>query len=209
MSQTKQVIFNGMPVGELPWTGDLETDWRATREWLEAHGHTKGTWNKPRMMHMVASGFMSTALDLFTQVRDREPSKGAPLAAVPCIVNLAFAIEVFLKIIAEVHGKTLWGHDLVKLYKALPPAGRSAIDEASPVLAPRYSAASAGKPFRELLRPIATAFEQWRYTWDRSNEAKPVTFIDAIAVLYVVHTVATSLLWPTAELGGGQAGGHP
>lgn len=193
----RTIYYNGAPIGELPSTGNDQADIAATREFLKA----RGLWKKPskkQQMYGAAVGFEKTAAMLYGELQQRHAKPGwKGHDMVPFIVNTAFSIELLLKTIGEHHGKAPWGHDLLEVYRKLPATAKRDIDEGKATVPPdRFSPAAIRKTFPELLRPIAKAFEKWRYMWELADGDGMFHIDDALACQFVLHEVATKLLYP-------------
>ena len=91
----RQVFSDGKLVGEVPMTGDDRKDAAAAKALLESKGHKSPT--KLQTMLYVARSFAMTATDLRERHLSTSPSNG--YAAVPFIVNAAFSMEVYLKLL--------------------------------------------------------------------------------------------------------------
>ncbi|WP_406857576.1 hypothetical protein ABEG18_08140 [Alsobacter sp. KACC 23698] len=78
----------------------------------------------------------------------------------PPIVNLAFAIELYLKLLLSLHGKLSRGHSLADLFIALEAQAPDVV--ACSIALHRYSRGDRDEFFEEL-RTVSNSFEQWRY----------------------------------------------
>jgi hypothetical protein len=87
---------------------------------------------------------------------------------VPLCVNAAFGVETYLKVLVlgfAPEEKT-GGHDLLALYRRLPPAAIEAIQHACARVAPLYKYGPTDG-IADHLESIAKAFELWRYPWEK------------------------------------------
>ena len=119
MSDTKQIYLNGVLVGEVPNSGNDALDQEATIQILKDKGLHQETTLVQAMFRQAVS-FATTSSYLYERDLTRVPRNG--LSAAPFVVNSAFAIELYLKTLGQLHGAELRGHDLLKLFDALPSA---------------------------------------------------------------------------------------
>jgi hypothetical protein len=101
------------------------------------------------------------------------------------VVNSAFSIELYLKTLGQIHGKSLKGHKLVELYDSLPPEAQQAIEKAIPASAKKRKLE--GKvDFREYVTELNNTFVEWRYCYEvgQTNEVKIEPTIFAMEVLH-------------------------
>ena len=113
----KTIYLNGIAVGELPSTGDNKKDAEVTRAFLKKKGLYKET-TVVQAMYRQAVSFATTAAHLYKTDLLKAPRNG--YSAVPFVVNSVFSIELYLKTLAQAHKKSLKGHELLKLFDALP-----------------------------------------------------------------------------------------
>ena len=78
----------------------------------------------------------------------------------PAIVCGAFAVEVAMKALLELHGKPSKGHDLIKLYNKLPAHLQMQI---------RDGTCLSENDFLHELANAKSAFEDWRYFYEDKN----------------------------------------
>jgi len=91
----KEVILNGIVVGEVEATGDNEKDLQAVRAFLKEKGlHQEVSENDA--MHGQANSFAETANNIYKKDLRRSPYKGSSSA--PFVVNATFSIEIYLKL---------------------------------------------------------------------------------------------------------------
>lgn len=149
-------------------------------------------------MFNAAAGFLETAQMLHGRIQHARQVGSSELGRLmaPFVVNASFSIEVFLKAIGEETGNVPWGHDLVRILDELPEKAQELILNASAQLAGSYTQDGA-RPFPELLATSANAFEEWRYVWEK-KAPKMFVIQDAIAVLFVLHSVSKDLCYPKA-----------
>lgn len=179
----KTLFLNGIVVGEVESTGDIDRDIEVARQFLDERGLRKevslfqGIYNQ-------AVAFSTTSAYLHERdLRRPPPRKGASVA--PFVVNSAFAIELYLKALAQKHGHSLRGHELLKLYKALPKValieiekvrGKCALDRG---LSEDITVASC-------LRDLNNAFVNWRYSYELER-AGPIHIEPTIFVMQALH----------------------
>lgn len=178
----KTVLLNGVAIGEVVSTGDTERDIQAMRQFLKDKGHHKEI---PLFHSMVnqALAFANTSALLYERDLKRVPRKGASL--VPFVVNAAFSIELYLKALAQKHDMTLRGHELLKLFKALPARAVSEIEQVTPDCAANR-ALQEPPNFKVYLHNLNTAFVDWRYCYEL--ERTGTIYIEpTIFVMEVLH----------------------
>ncbi|KWO59950.1 hypothetical protein [Burkholderia territorii] len=179
---TKKLFLNGVLIGEVPATGDTKKDAEIARAYIESKGlHKEVTLVQSMFRQALASA--STSAYLYERDLANVPRNG--LSAAPFVVNIAFAIELYLKTLGQVHGATLKGHDLLKLFDALPAAAHAAIDAAAPA-ATAQSVLDGQPTVRECLAQLNGVFVEWRYLYEKSD-SKEVKIQHAIFVGRVLH----------------------
>jgi hypothetical protein len=178
----KEVVFDGVVVGQVAATGNIEDEARAAQKLLESKGFSV----KASRFHAILSqavGFMNTSAHLYDQDLRRSPFKS--LSAAPFVVNAAFSIELYLKALAQKHGVALRGHELTKLYKALPEKARREVEAVIPGCA---NERSLGEPpnFPLYLKSLNNTFVEWRYLYEAEKSSK-VLVEPTIFVMQVLH----------------------
>ena len=178
----KTVLLNGIVVGEVESSGNLERDAETVREFLKAKGLHKETSLFQGIFNQ-AMAFANTSAHLYEKDLRRPPRKG--VSVVPFVVNAAFSIELYLKALGQKHGKSLRGHELIKLHKALPGEAVVEINEVSPRCA---SKRALGEPhnFVAYLAELNNAFVQWRYVYELERSGA-VRIEPTIFVMEVLH----------------------
>jgi hypothetical protein len=178
----KIVLLNGVAVGEVISTGDPEKDALATQQLLKS----KGLHKEPTRFQAVfsqAHSFANTSALLYERDLRRHPRNGASI--VPFVVNAAFAIELYLKALAQRHGVSLRGHELVKLHKALPAKALAEMESVIPNCA--VNRALGEEPdFGKYLANLNNSFVEWRYSYELGKTG-PVHIEPAIFVMEVLH----------------------
>jgi hypothetical protein len=179
---TKSVSINGIVVGEVESTGDIESDAVTVRQFLKDKGLHKevsifqGIFNQ-------AAAFANTSALLFERDLRRSPRKG--VSAVPFVVNAAFSIELYLKALAQKHGVSLRGHELIKLHAALPD---KALSEVQSVIQRCAANRALGEEpdFSAYLKNLNNTFVEWRYSYELEKTG-PVHIEPTIFVMEVLH----------------------
>jgi hypothetical protein len=181
-SETKEVVFNGVVVGKIAATGDMERDAKAAQKFLEGKGFQVKASRFQAILNQ-AVGFMNVSAHLYDQDLRHMPFKG--ISAAPFVVNAAFSIELYLKALAQKHGASLRGHELTKLYKALPPKAREEVEAVIPRCA---ESRSLGEPpnFSAYLESLNNAFVEWRYLYE-AEKSNMVLMEPTIFVMQVLH----------------------
>ncbi|WP_186260166.1 hypothetical protein [Burkholderia gladioli] len=159
MPTTRKLFVNGVFIGEVPTTGGNRKDAEIARAYIESKGLHKEV-NLVQSMFRQALAFANTAAYLYERDLRNAPRNG--LSAAPFVVNIAFAIEIYLKTLSQIHGASLNGHDLLKLFNALPVAARAAIDAVAPAARAQY--VLDGRPtVEDCLGQLNGVFVEWRY----------------------------------------------
>ncbi len=179
---TKELLLNGVVVGNVEHTGDFEKDAAACMQFLK----DKGLYQKADPVKTIfrqALSFATTASHLYKHGLSIRPWNVHDVA--PFVVNSAFSIELYLKTLAKHHGTALRGHDLLKLLGAQPAAARADISAVLPAC--RLDFPPAGNPeLRECVGELANAFVDWRYLHEKVG-ASTVRIDRAIFVMKVMH----------------------
>ena len=179
----KTVLLNGIAVGEVMSTGDLQRDAAATREFLKAKGLHKEVTDFQAMFNQ-AMAFANTSALLYERDLKRTPRKGVSIA--PFVVNAAFSIELYLKALAVKHGlKPPKGHELLKLFSKLPGSALAEIEKVSPRCAANR-ALEGYADFKAYLEGLNEAFVEWRYCYELER-TRPVHIQPTIFVMEVLH----------------------
>ncbi len=120
----KTLYVNGIIVGEVVATGDFQKDLEVFRQFLRDKGLHKEV-TKVQAMFRQALSFATTAAHLYERDLLKAPRNG--LSVAPFVVNSAFSIELYLKTLHELQGKTARGHSLLDLYDQLAETTRDAL----------------------------------------------------------------------------------
>jgi len=179
----KTVILNGVAVGEVVSTGNTQQDIETTRQFLKDSGLYKEVTLFQAMFNQ-ALAFANTSAMLYERDLRRQPRRGVSFA--PFVVNAAFSIELYLKALAEKHGsKPGRGHQLVKLFDALPETAARAIDQVSSRCAAERALGEAPR-LRFYLQTLNSAFVEWRYCYELERTGT-IAFEPTIFVMQVLH----------------------
>jgi hypothetical protein len=163
---TRTLWLNNVVIGEILKSGDDAADAEAAEKFVKENGlSVKPLTPAQRVMHQ-ALAFSMTANQLYSQRLMRQPPD--PYAVAPFVVNIVFAIELYLKALGKLRGITLRGHKLVQLYEELPSDVRHKLDEVAQigVMSARLPADT---KFRDCLLPLNDAFVNWRYLFEDPN----------------------------------------
>lgn len=185
--RTREIVLKGIVVGSVPVTGDSDHDAETVRQFLE----DRGLWKKVPPGNAIfgqAVAFANTAALIHDRTIKHPSKKGFNPA--PFVVNSAFAIELYLKALGRMSGKALRGHDLLKLYEALPSTAKSAIELAVP---PCANNRRLGEPpkFHAYLSSLRDAFVEWRYCYELERVGA-VGVESTIFVMEVLHSACRS-----------------
>jgi hypothetical protein len=178
----KTVLLNGIVVGEVLSTGDAERDTETVRQFLKEKGLHKEVTIFQAMFNQAVA-FANTSAYLYERDLRRSPHKG--VSTVPFVVNAAFSIELYLKALAQKHRVALRGHELLKLYKALPCKALMEIQAVTPQCAANRALGET-PDFPAYLRGLNNAFIDWRYCYELESTA-PVHIEPTIFVIEVLH----------------------
>jgi hypothetical protein len=189
--QTKTIYVNGIIVGEVPATGNLEADLQMMRQFLKDKGLHRET-TKVQAMFRQALSFATTAAHLHRTDLLKAPSNG--LSVAPFVVNSAFAIELYLKTLHELQGTNPGReHHLVKLYDALTPATRGVVIKHALADGKDYGAeVTTADRFRDFVDELDNAFVEWSYCHE-SGQASKITIQPTIVVMKATHEACKEL----------------
>jgi len=176
------VKHDGRIIGHIPNTGDGKTDAAAALQLLKDAGLYIPTSTFQAMFRQALS-FCTTSSYLYK--RDLQGHSKNFYSMAPFVVNAALAIELYLKTLSAVHGKTLKGHALVKLFDNLPAAAVADIEAQTPAAATGHRVAQ-GRTFRDCLYAVNDAFVDWRYLYEKS-ETDEIRINEIIFLLDVAH----------------------
>jgi hypothetical protein len=191
-SKTKTVYVDGMAIGEVPATGDLEKDFDVALQYVKEKGFYKQTTMAQAMFRQAVS-FATTGAHLYEQ--DLKGMPRSVFSIAPFVVNCAFAIELYLKTLAQIHGKSLKGHKLVELFDGLPDSARKAIEIVMPDCAAKRRITEQVS-FRDFLAELNDAFVEWRYCYELSNTGK----VRIAAVIFIADCLHQACRNSSAEL---------
>jgi hypothetical protein len=117
----------------------------------------------------------------------------------PFVVNSAFSIELYLKTLAQGHGNPLKGHELLKLYEALPATAIAAIQAEVPGCAANRRL-NEPPDFRRYVHELNDAFVEWRYCYEKER-TKAVHIEPTIFVMECLHNACRPLLEFSSAIG--------
>lgn len=190
----KRVHHNGVLIGEFDFTGDDVRDVEIVDKLLAERGLNQVA-TLERSMFNQANSFASASADIFEKHLLKEPPNGAAMS--PFVVNIAFAIELFIKTLSIQHDKKLHGHEIKKLFKKLPGAAKDEIDHHLRRLCTSSQWADEIRTMeglREVLDEIDTAFVDWRYLHEDTTRRLKITFRPTIFLSEVLHAACAENL---------------
>ena len=166
----KTVYVNGIVVGDVEATGDVEKDVELIRNFLKAKGlHREVTM--AQAMFRQALSFCTTAAHLYKQDLRNAP-RNVP-SVVPFVVNSAFSIELYLKTLHHLRGTSVRGHSLLAIYDALSDESRDMVVSIAQRHGPGYQVTVAsGDVFRGFVAELDTAFIDWRYIHETGQTSR-------------------------------------
>ena len=189
MAESKKIYLNGDFVGEYTPTGDNDTDIELCVRLLREKGLYPETTLQQGMFRQAVS-FATTASYLYNRDLTKTPRNG--LSVAPFVVNSAFALEIYLKTLGELHSARLRGHDLLELFDALPQEAHRALQQNFGKC--KWQCGIAEMPdFRKALADMRHAFVEWRYLYEKERSSE-VRFAPVIFVLEALHETCKALV---------------
>ena len=178
----KAILLNGIVVGEVRSTGNTDQDAEAVRAFLKEKGLHKEVTPFQAVFNQ-AIAFANTSAHIYEKNLRRRPRNG--FSPAPFVVNAAFSIELYLKALAQKHGKALRGHELVKLHHSLPTKAHLEINQVIPKCA-AHRALGEQPNFTGYLQHLNDAFVKWRYSYELERTGT-VHIEPTIFVMEVLH----------------------
>lgn len=115
--------------------------------------------------HMIAEQFITASGRAKNTQCNGDFFQSAPI---PAVVMMAFAIELSFKSICLSENRySKSGHDLSFLFKNLSDDAQNEIETAAP--APTYPKYKTERTFKNSLKKVSSAFNDWRYVHEGSN----------------------------------------
>lgn len=177
----KNILLNGIIVGEVNTTGNLELDTEVAYEFLSKKGLLKER-TPANEIFSTACAFANTSSHIYENGLKKQSRNGTSI--VPFVVNATFAIELYIKALAKKYNVTLRGHELLKLYKKLPQEALKEIEQVIPKCADDRKIAQPN--FVKYLNELNNAFVDWRYIFEKSKSG-PIQIEPTIFVMQVLH----------------------
>jgi hypothetical protein len=181
VTMKKSVLLNGIVVGEVNATGDLELDAKAAHEFLSEKGLLKERSPKDEIFGS-AFAFANTSAHIYENGLKKQPRNGSSI--IPFVVNATFAIELYFKALAKKHNVTLRGHELLKLYEKLPQEALNEIEKVIPKCADDRRISS--PDIIKYLYELNNAFVDWRYIFEKPK-SELIQIEPTIFVMQVLH----------------------
>lgn len=182
----KTLYVNGLVVGEVDLVpGDYASEIEQMTDFLRSKGLHREVTQEQAMFRQALS-FCKTAADIYERDLARAPRNG--LAAAPFAVNSALSIELYLKTLHRLAGNEIRGHELLKLYDALPTPTRDVVLSHARRHAAGYGVdpAPSADGFRQFVSELNTAFVDWRYCYETGSVTEffkiPPTILVMVAV---------------------------
>ena len=178
----KKIYLNGQLVGEVPAAKDDDEHMELAIALMKAKGLYEPTTLVQGMFRQAVS-FATTASYLYKRDLTTVPRNG--ISVVPFVVNNAFAIELYLKTLGQLHNTPLRGHDLLVLFDLLPASAKDAL---LPHLASTQWQCGIATlaDYRLELNELRGAFVEWRYLFETGRTAE-IKFQPMIFVTEVLH----------------------
>lgn len=184
----KTFHHNGRFICEYESTGDALEDIKIVDRIIKDMGLDGPEIPLHRSMFYQAQAFSKTAAMLYERLLRPPPD---PSAMSPFVVNMTFAIEIYLKALAEKHGKSLHGHEIETLFRKLPAAAKAEIDRAL-----AGQSACRWRPvdrtfsqidLQDIARNLNTAFVDWRYHFEKPDKLLNFHFPETIFLAEMLH----------------------
>jgi hypothetical protein len=175
----KDILLNGIVVGEHEATGDIREDAIAVQAILKDKGLYQEVSTNDAMFNQ-ANSFATVATDLYKRDLKVSPFKGVSVA--PFIVNAVFSIELYLKAIHNAYGNKIKGHHLASIYKGMPKKGKDHFISAANDVRKLYQLPE-GSDIHSCLEDLNKAFEQWRYLYEHNEMTTEFQ-----SIRYTMHT---------------------
>jgi hypothetical protein len=187
MKEPRKIYFEGKFVGEVPETGDRETDLKAMSKLLRERGYMP--LNRDQSIFRQAAAFAETASYLFNTGLVGVPPRN-PINVIPFVVNAAFAVELYLKTLGHLYGLKMRGHDLLELFDGLPAEAKELLRQEI-ARAPATEGIKDLTGFRTEIERVRGVFVEWRYLHER-DRAPEIRFRELIHVIQVLHNTCRS-----------------
>lgn len=174
---TQNVIFQGHIVGQVPVSGDLQTDMDAADDLIKSLGIDLSL-TKEQLMFRQATAFKGAAEKLYFA----HLTKSGPdviYAMPPFVVNIAFAMEVHLKLLGVLGGvQPTQVHKIHKLFLLVPDNLRQKAIQRwqSDVVATNNST----RALENVLKDMDNAFIEWRYGYEKAPTVRTIFMVDVI-----------------------------
>jgi hypothetical protein len=182
MEHSRKIYLNGKFVGEVPITGDDTRDQNLAIQLLKDKGLYQETTLVQSMFRQAVS-FATTASYLYKRDLTHVPRNG--LSVVPFVVNSAFAIELYLKTLGQLHNTGLRGHDLLKLFDGLPADAQMTLQQNFSKSAWQCDIKTLAE-YRGALQEMRNAFVEWRYLYEEERSGA-IHFQPMIFLMNVLH----------------------
>lgn len=183
MKEPLKVHFDGKFIGEVPQTGDRETDLKAMSALLCERG-VAAPLTRCQATFRQASAFATNASYLFSSGLTGVPPRN-PMNVIPFVVNAALAVELYLKTLGCVYDLKMHGHDLLDLFDELPAKAKERL-RLEIAKAPATEGIKDLIGFRTEIERARHLFIEWRYLYERDS-ASEVRFVEFIHILNVLH----------------------
>lgn len=175
----KDILLNGIVVGEHDATGDNLEDAKAVQAILKEKGLYQEVTTNDAMFNQ-ANAFATVANDLYNRDLKKSPLKGISIS--PFVVNAVFSIELYLKAIHNAYGNKIKGHHLLSIYKGMPKKGKEHFISAANDVRPLYQLYE-GEDIHSCLASLNKSFEQWRYLYEHNELGTELQ-----SIRYTMHT---------------------
>lgn len=192
MSDKHELFYNGQKVGEVDHGLTPQERLVALSQLAKKAGVLAPPPTRVVRMFLHAEHFSDVAAQAHISILERNRTGRVPVA--PFVVNGAFALELYLKMLSEFFGKRLAGHDLLKLFDRLPDGARTALQE-NLHQSRDFAQFSSLDEFRRHLSSYRDAFKDWRYVYEK-DDGLMVDFRSFIGVNIVLAEACRSVLGP-------------
>lgn len=191
MATYRTVLHEGKAVGRIEMTGDDAADKAAAKQLLKDLGLWRDISALDAMLNQAVS-FASIALYIERELIQNGRNRRA--APAPFVVNIAFALEMYLKALSLAYTGTFnnRAHNLRVLHDSLPTEARDRIRLAIPFTATSDDLAQQ-RDFLKIIDNLAGAFVDWRYYFENPSKARIVNLPDALYALRLIDSACSDL----------------
>jgi len=175
----KDILVNGIVIGQYETTGDTKKDYEAALKIIKEKGLDREVTTNDSMFGL-ANSFAKVAQNIYDDAFKKSPFKGNFMGAF--VVNGVFSIELYLKTIHNAYGNNVRGHHLSNIYKGMPKLGKAIFIKAAVDAKPLYNLPE-GDDIHSCLEKLSSSFEEWRYLYEKDYLNAEIQ-----SIRYTMHT---------------------